>query len=525
MTNGVDTATEQQLGQLVAQILANASDGVSCAALGASDADGCGASAGQVLLTAVPGVTATIVPLASLPSAEPISLVVPSSAGAETIDASVDSAHDGGGSLVIAVYEPTGTLGGRGLNGSQAAMLASVVVSIDVIGSSAPPNASSIATATVSFPVPALSMGNGSCVAASLFSFGSGECVGGCCSDAGRCVCREGYSGPLCEFEYVCGVSDVAGGVFDIDACIVTTPTVSDNRVTCTCRRQSGFFGVLAAKFASSHAISLPGNLFMKLAAELGKSRALWQVLLIIMCYCLLASAASLADAKALYTRAVPWWFQTEPEYSLGKYVTMLLLTRTSILRLWFVTPEHGHHTRVQVRRRGTASGPPAPRAAHVVSNLICACADLVTACTTHAHRTCTCCSARSSSISSSSAPSWRRSSARRPPASSHSSARSSHPSSPSSSDASSDGQWWAARCVRTVCTAPSGTLVAVATPEAVLVASLTLPAVTAAAAAMSTAVLRMTRNWCTARSRSRPFLRSRMLSSSGGGQRFRRWS
>ena len=112
------------------------------------------------------------------------------------------------------------------------------------------------------------------CEQPSLFPRGAREasCVAGCC-DGGRCYCRPGYIGRLCEFELRCTVATPTSSGFlppSERACL--TSRVSDRNVSCACF-ELGLTAVIRFRnvphVRAAHALSSPPRLLPILRARL----------------------------------------------------------------------------------------------------------------------------------------------------------------------------------------------------------------------------------------------------------------
>ena len=201
------------------------------------------------------------------------------------------------------------------------------------------------------FPVLTMADGNGRCASVDTFSrllglhsLSSSQCIGGCCVD-GLCVCHESFVGANCEFKIGCGVGTFEGSSasFDVDVC-TTTQRVQEGITRCSC---SGMCSSL-----SQCGIAVLLFQFQTISFSLTPAEEVIQAwYLVLICgftYAAIACVAAFFDSRTLYTRLPPWWLQTAPHYTLSKYCTLLVLTRTSLLRLWFTTPEYIPHTRLQ---------------------------------------------------------------------------------------------------------------------------------------------------------------------------------
>ena len=93
---------------------------------------------------------------------------------------------------------------------------------------------------------PGLDRGSRPCRVPPLFSYdANSSCLAGCCINS-SCVCREGYSGDLCEYELQCatardGLESGFESGFSTGGCETAS---ADGSVHCTCH-ELGFVAVI----------------------------------------------------------------------------------------------------------------------------------------------------------------------------------------------------------------------------------------------------------------------------------------
>ena len=198
-------------------------------------------------------------------------------------------------------------------------------------------------------------VGNVSCAATGLFDthpVAERTCIAGCCVD-NRCRCREGYVGDLCNLELRCAIippgADTFSGIGG-DVCATREETLV-GRVVCTCR-QLGVVAVLRLQITPPSYALTPSNvrtLAPRSALFLAQRPA---PLLIAAATLLLLLLAALADARTRHLSTasplLPQWLRPEG-FSFRSELINTLLTRTTIMRIWWVYPSFTVYTHAQL--------------------------------------------------------------------------------------------------------------------------------------------------------------------------------
>ena len=186
--------------------------------------------------------------------------------------------------------------------------------------------------------------GGGNCSStASLFESDddTAECVAGCCTD-GRCVCRQGYSGPRCELVLRCGRAATLSSNFSTTSCQTTGDALGG--VTCACEGL-GFFGVLSMRLAPATTALLRPDTLDNLW-RFQKGSGAWIAGLVL--YAFAMAFAFISDQATMYTTSLPDWLMPQQETVLSQ-LKLNLRIRTTLIRCVHVYPDHTRFTRAQL--------------------------------------------------------------------------------------------------------------------------------------------------------------------------------
>jgi hypothetical protein len=185
------------------------------------------------------------------------------------------------------------------------------------------------------------------------------SCVAGCCS-GGTCECRDGYVGALCQYSLRCALVPIGGSSFvlsdpdepDEPECATLTAVGSADsaRVVCACQ-QLGLVGVVRLRVQPASNLDLESHHVSDMWAVMAIRPAWWVAPLCL--YVLAMLAAATADAGTLYksAEATPFWLQPR-RFSLKLTLLTMMLTRSSLLRIFHVHPDHGATRRIGSRPR-----------------------------------------------------------------------------------------------------------------------------------------------------------------------------
>ena len=173
----------------------------------------------------------------------------------------------------------------------------------------------------------------------SFLSFGDDNtCVAGCCDDDGVCSCRDGYAGAKCDQELRCAVAVNVSSGFATGDC---TTSESGSSVKCSCGRL-GSVAVLRFRLTPSVRFSSE--------ASFAAAASRWPVTtaVILLMLTLGLSTANAADSRTFYSINVPRWAAPVHKWGIFDLLRFTLLTRTTVLRVFFVVPDHTLFTRMQ---------------------------------------------------------------------------------------------------------------------------------------------------------------------------------
>jgi hypothetical protein len=178
-------------------------------------------------------------------------------------------------------------------------------------------------------------------------------CVQGCCVDS-ACACRHGYVGATCGFALRCALIPQGGDSFQLsdpearsEPDCVTVDVVEQRggaRVVCACR-QLGMVAVLKFQIQPASNLDLSE---VEAAALLERLPVSWWLPLTLYVVCMLVAADT--DSRDLYQSAerVPFWLCPR-RFSFRTTLLFMVLTRSSVLRIFYVFPDHVVLTRTQL--------------------------------------------------------------------------------------------------------------------------------------------------------------------------------
>jgi hypothetical protein len=193
-------------------------------------------------------------------------------------------------------------------------------------------------------------------------------CVAGCCL-GGECACRRGYLGARCEHELRCVLVRNGHDTFEEGACVTSLDEIHAGRLLCGCR-ELGAVGALRFRLTPPTNAVHP-SVWDVIGPLLALEPQSWLVPLFASLLTLALALGCAADLRTVYLSAAsprllpglrPQLHATRGQECLRPLLTHLL-TRTSLLRIWFVYP--GHTGLLDVART---------RAAHVARTLLSHC-------------------------------------------------------------------------------------------------------------------------------------------------------
>ena len=178
-------------------------------------------------------------------------------------------------------------------------------------------------------------------------------CVAGCCID-GACTCRAGYVGRFCDQELRCSIVLSGQSSFDSGDVCVTHAHADARRVVCTCSRVGTLAVVRFRLTPATNSLSAANLIgFVRTADWSLRSNAYaLSFAAVSLILCLLLLLALLADSSIRFisheSSRLPGWLRPHA-FSYRQELLMNILTRSSLLRLFWVYPSFTVYTHAQL--------------------------------------------------------------------------------------------------------------------------------------------------------------------------------
>ena len=158
--------------------------------------------------------------------------------------------------------------------------------------------------------------------------------------------------GDLCDLELQCALVPAGGSHFTMDgACITQEHGQTGRYIRCTCT-QLGTVAVL--RFRLTPATNAPGSSLglSRVAPQYLRAPQVWALPCAVCLFLLLLLIAHVADLHLLYIdmahQEVPPWMSPGTPFTLLSELRHYILTRTSVMRVFFVWPGFVPYTHAQ---------------------------------------------------------------------------------------------------------------------------------------------------------------------------------